>query len=392
MPSTQSQASAVTLPAFDPTDGTTPVTLPTQDPCCQAPCDPPWITKPACITFTETKTSVVGLDGKSATSDAARGFVIVNVTYTHTFCLVGKQHGGLAYTLTLLPGEKMTLYHSDRYRRTTTETARYSVQTTFAQFVSALYQQQNANDSSLLIDVLNSQTQSSSSGGGGFNPFTLSVGGGSSGSSSSSGSAVDLSTQASANQFLSLAQQAAQYTDLQRSITVSSYEDTQTVSTTQRTLVNNNLCYAVTYFVRKVLDVYVMTTKVTAVTFQVRVGNYVSPVLTPAQIKQVESQYISAVETILKTLPTVGEVVQQPTQLAVPTDGVVYDPELAHCCARDPQLEQADLIKLEREQAEAQRIGLQVQLMALEVQRRQALLGAGTLTPFLPDPTTTVVA
>jgi hypothetical protein len=392
MPNTQSQASAVTLPAFDPTDGTAPVTLPTQDPCCQAPCDPPWITKPACITFTETKTSVVGLDGKSATSDAARGFVIVNVTYTHTFCLVGKQHGGLAYTLTLLPGEKMTLYHSDRYRRTTTETARYSVQTTFAQFVSALYQQQNANDSSLLVDVLNSQTQSSSSGGGGFNPFTLSVGGGSSGSSSSSGSAVDLSTQASANQFLSLAQQAAQYTDLQRSITVSSYEDTQTVSTTQRTLVNNNLCYAVTYFVRKVLDVYVMTTKVTAVTFQVRVGNYVSLVLTPAQIKQVESQYISAVETILKTLPTVGEVVQQPTQLAVPTDGVVYDPELAHCCARDPQLEQADLIKLEREQAEAQRIGLQVQLMALEVQRRQALLGAGTLTPFLPDPTTTVVA
>jgi hypothetical protein len=119
MSSTQSQASAVTLPAFDPTDGTTPVTLPTQDPCCQAPCDPPWITKAACVTFTETKTSVVDLDGKSATSDVARGFVIVNVTYTYTFCLVGKQHGGLAYTLTLLPGEKMTLYHSDRYRRTT---------------------------------------------------------------------------------------------------------------------------------------------------------------------------------------------------------------------------------------------------------------------------------
>ena len=107
------------------------------------------------------------------------------------------------------------------------------------------------------------------------------------------------------------------------------------------------------------------------------VGNYVSAVLTPAQIKQIQSQYIAAVETVLKTLPPVGDVVQQPTQLAVPTDGVVYDPELAHCCARDPQLDQADLIKLEREQAEAQRIGLQVQLMALEVQRRQALLGAG---------------
>ncbi|MGC2122374.1 MAG: hypothetical protein WA652_05925 [Xanthobacteraceae bacterium] len=286
----------------------------------------------------------------------------------------------------------MTLYHSDRYRRTTTETERYSVQTTFAQFVSALYQQQNSNDSSFLAQVLNNQSQSSSSGGGGFNPFTLSVGGGSNSGSSSSGSAIDFSTQTSANQFLSLAQQAAQFTDLQRSITVSSYEDTQTVSTTQRTFVNNNLCYAVTYFVRKVLDVYVMTTKVTAVTFQVRVGNYVSAVLTPAQIKQVEAQYVSAVETILKGLPAVGETVEQPTLLTVPTDGVVYDPELAHCCARDPQLEQGDLIKLEREQAEAQKIGLQVQLMALEVQRRQALLAAGTFTPFEPEPTTTVVA
>ncbi len=394
MSDTQNSASAVTLQAFDPTDGTTPVTLPTQDPCCQAPCDPAWITKPACITFTETKTSVVGLDGKAAAGDAARGFVIVNVTYTHTFCLVGKQHGGLAYTLTLLPGEKMTLYHSDRYRRTTTDTERYSVQTTFSQFLSALYQQQNSNDSSLLLQVLNNQTQSSSaSGGGGINLGIVSFGGGGgSSSSSSSGSAVDFSAQASSSQFLSLAQQASQYTDLQRSTTVSNYEDTETVSTTQRTLVNNNVCYAVTYFVRKVLDVYVMTTKVTAVTFQVRVGNYLSPVLTPAQIKQVESQYISAVEAVLKTLPSVGEVVQQPTQLAVPTDGLVYDPELAHCCARDPQLDQADLIKLEREQVEAQKIGLQVQLMALEVQRRQALLAAGTLTPFQPEPTTTVVA
>src|SRR5579863_722939 len=172
MPSTQSQASAVTLQAFDPTDGTTPVTLPTQDPCCQAPCDPPWITKPACITFTETKTSVVGLDGKSATSDAARGFVIVNVTYTHTFCLVGKQHGGLAYTLTLLPGEKMTLYQSDRYRRTTSETERFSIQTTFSQYVSAVHQQSESQDSSFLLQVLNNQTQSSSSSSGGsFNFF-----------------------------------------------------------------------------------------------------------------------------------------------------------------------------------------------------------------------------
>jgi len=379
--------SNATTQVLDPTDGTTPVTLPTQDPCCQSPCDPPWRTGPTCSTFTETKTSIVNLL-------KPRGFVTIKVTYTHTLCLVGKQRGGLAYTLTLLPGEKMTLYQSDRYRRTTSETERYSVQTTFSQFVSALYQQQNSSDSSALAQVLNSQTQSSSaSGGGGINLLLFSIGGGGgSSNSSSSSSAVDLSTQSSANQFLSLAQQAAQYTDLQRSITISSYEDSQTVSTTQRTLVNNNVCYAVTYFVRKVLDVYISTTKVTAVTFQVTADNYVSPVVTPAQIGQLPSQYQTAVRTILEDVPTVGEVIEQPTVLGLPTDGVVYDPELAHCCAQDPELDQANLIKLERAQAEAQKIGLEIQLMALEVQRRQALLAAGTLAPFEVAPTTTVVA
>jgi thermitase len=382
-----------TASSFDPTDGTTPVTLPAQDACCQSPCDPAWLTKPSCSTYTETKTTVVSLAGRPAAVDLARGFVRINVTYTHSLCLVGKQHGPLAYTLTLLPGEKMTLYQSDRYRRTTTDTERYSVQTTFSQFLSALYQQQNANDSSALVQVLNNQSQSSSaSGGGGVNILGFNLGGsGGSESSSGSSSALDVSTQSSANQFVSLAQQAAQYTDLQRSITISSYEDSETVSTTQRTLVNNNLCYAVNYFVRKVLDVYTSTTKVTAVTFQVIVGNYVSAVLTPAEIGQVEAEYRIAVEEILLGLPTVGEVVELPTALAVPTDGVVYDPELAHCCALDPELDQAALIKLEREQAEAQRIGLQVQLMSLEVQRRQALLAAGTLDPFDPAAATTVV-
>ena len=383
-------------PTQDPADGTIPVILPTQDFCCESPCDPPWRTEPSCTIFTETKNTTVCLGSATpVTGDFGRGFVNITVTYTHALCLTGKQHGGLAYTLTLLPGEKMTLYQSDRYRRTTSETERYSVQTTFAQFVSALYQQQNSNDSSALIQVLNNQSQSSSSSaGGGFSIFGLggASGGSSNSNSSGSSSAVDLSSQTSANQFLSLAQQASQYTDLQRSITVSSYEDAETVSTTQRTLVNINQCHAVNYFVRKVLDVYTSTTTVTAVTFQVTVGNYVSAVLTPAQVSQVESQYRAAVEAILKTLPAIGGITQQPTVLTIPTDGVVYDPELAHCCALDPELEQATIIKLERDQAEAQKAGLQVQLMALEIQRRQALLAAGTLTPFEVAPPTTVVA
>src|ERR1700722_15590027 len=205
-----------TTQTLDPADGTTLVPLPTQDPCCQSPCDPEWRTEPNCITFAETKTVIVGLTGGPATADFARGFVTINVTYAHTLCLIGKQHGGLAYTLTLLPGEKTTLYQSDRYRRTTSETARYSVQTTFAQFVSALYQQQNSSDSSALVQVLNSQSQSSSTSGGGF---SLGVSAAPGGTPKSSSSTANLSTQGGESQFLSLAQQASQYTDLQRSIT-----------------------------------------------------------------------------------------------------------------------------------------------------------------------------
>jgi hypothetical protein len=386
--------STPTTPVIAPTDGTTPITLPTMDPCCQSPCDPAWRTGPSCISFTENKTVVLPIAGSAATGDFGRGTVTIAVTYTHTLCLVAKQLGALAYTLTLLPGEKMTLYQSDRYRRTTSETERYSVQTTFSQFVSAVHQQQSSNDSSALLQVLNSQTQSSNAGGsGGINLgiFSIGGGGGESGSSSSS-SASDLSVQNSASQFQSVAQQASQYTDLQRSITISSYEDSETVSTTQRTLVNNNACYAVTYFVRKVLDVYVLTTKVVAITVQVTVDNYVSPVLTPAQINQLPQQYQKAVEAAMKGLPKVGDSVEQPTVLTVPTDGVVYDPELAHCCAQDPALDQAEMIKLERAQAEAQKLGLEVQLLALEVQRRQALLAAGTLTAFETPPGKTIVA
>ena len=375
-------------PIFDPTTGTTPITLPTQDPCCQSPCDPAWRTKSTCIIFDETRSVTLPLGAEDTAAAFARGRIVITVTYAHSLCLIGKQHGGLAYTLTLLPGEKMNLFQSDRYRRTTSETERYSVQTTFSQFVSAVHQQQNNNSSSALLQVLNSQTSSnSSSGGGGINLGIFSLGGGGdSSSSSSAGSAASLATAAASSDFVSTAQQASQYTDLQRSITISSYEDSETVSTTQRTLVNNNRCYAVTYFVRKVVDVYQSATRVVAVTFQVSEGNYVSPVLTPAQVGQLPAALQQQVEAVLKGLPPVGESSPHPTLVTVPTDGVVYDPELAHCCAQDPELELADRIRLEREQAEAQRIGLEVQLMALEVQRRQALLAAGTLTPFEPAP------
>lgn len=294
-------------------------------------------------------------------------------------CLVGKQHGGLAYTLTLLPGEKMTIYQSERYRRTTSESMRFSVQTTFSQFVSALHQQRESNDSSSLTQLLNSSSSGDASAGGLGAVLPIGVFGTVAGGyhSSSNSSVKDLSTHSSSSNFASVAEQASQYTDMQRSITVSTYEDTENINTTQRTLVNNNACYAVNYFVRKVLDVYELSTTVVAVTFQVKSAKYNSGILTVDDLGELPAELKAPVTAIIKGLPKVGEAVDHPRVLAVPTDGVVYDPELSHCSSLEPTLEHAELIKLDRAQ-------LEVQMMALEIQRRQALLAAGTLDPFEP--------
>jgi thermitase len=385
--------------AFDPTDGTTPVALPTQDACCQSPCDPPWRTGPSCSVYTETRTVTLPFpESPKAVSVIGRN-VVITVTYTHTLCLVGKQHGGLAYTLTLLPGEKMTLFHSDRYRRSTSEEQRVSVQATFSQFLSAIHQQQHSDDSTQLDNLLDTQSQGSGSatlGVGISLPLIGTLGQGPSASTSSDTKTTvkDLDTQSVSSDFNATAQTSAQNTDMLRSVTISSYEDSDTVSTTQRTLENNNVCYAVNYFVRKVQDVYVATTRVTSVVVQLSTIGVLDPTpLTPAQIQELEKDFPGTFASTVEALPKVGDTVENPSVVAVPTEGVVYDPELAHCCAQDPELEAASMVKVAREQAEAQKVGLELQLMALEVQRRQALLAANTLDPFEPTPPApTVVA
>ena len=105
------------------------------DDCCVSPCDPPWKKGEQCIFWYELKffrvPIVAGRDNVT-TVDVGRGlFIEFRITYEHRLCLSGKQHGPLAYTVTLLPGEKVTLYHSDRYRQVTSTEQRFSVQTTF---------------------------------------------------------------------------------------------------------------------------------------------------------------------------------------------------------------------------------------------------------------------
>ena len=68
---------------LDPGIGSTPITLPTQDPCCQSPCDPAWRTKPTCTVFNETRSATLPLGVEDTPAAFARGRIVVNVTYAH---------------------------------------------------------------------------------------------------------------------------------------------------------------------------------------------------------------------------------------------------------------------------------------------------------------------
>src|SRR5258706_4392973 len=98
------------------------------------------------------------------------------------------------------------------------------------------------------------------------------------------------------------------------------------------------------------------------------------------------------IEKILQVLPKEGQVVVRPSPCAIPTDGVVYDPELAHCCSCEPEREAAIMIRLEKEKAEALKTCLEVQKLEVELQRRKMLLQKGELSPFEPAPVLTEIA
>src|SRR2546423_13215907 len=146
------------------------VKLPTQDPCCESPCDPPWRTDEQCLIWYEQKYFIVPLKGGRGNEVAAgRAYIEFRITYEHRLCLLGKQHGPLLYTVTLLPREKVTLYHSERFRHITTTQDRFSVQTTFTQFASLIHEARvTASLDTLQERLANVKSGSSASIGGGL--------------------------------------------------------------------------------------------------------------------------------------------------------------------------------------------------------------------------------
>lgn len=362
------------------------VEVPTPDACCVSPCDPPWRPDEQCLVWYETKFFRVplGTDQKPpvAVFVPSRSYIEFRITYEHKLCLLGKQHGPLLFTVTLLPGEKLTLYHSERYRRITSEQDRYSVQTTFMQFLSTIHQARVTDTLNVLVDTLASVKGSASVSVGGGLAGLL---GAPSGSTSTEVSVTDhnvLQVGHVSDQFSQSVMQASQMTHAERSVVVSTYEEKETADITSRIIHNDNACRAVTYFVRKVVELYAFSTIVSDISYRIIAPNVPSDWHSVNDLGWLPVPVQNQIKNILTLLPKVGDVVEKPKPISIPTDGTVYDPELAHCCSCEPERAAAISIALEKQKAEALKACLEAQVLEIELQRRRMLLQKGELTPF----------
>ena len=80
-----------------------------------------------------------------------------------------------------------------------------------------------------------------------------------------------------------------------------------------------------------------------------------------------------ALDEVRRHLPKPGERLQDHRQITLPTDGTLYEAELAHCSSCEPTREAEELMRIERTRLAARRECLQTELLALEVERRRAL-------------------
>ena len=368
--------------------GTCCVELPVPDECCVSPCEPPWLPDKACLVWYEYRYLRVplGTDTKSAAvvrRDQNR-YIEFRILYQHRMCLVGKQHGPLLYTVTLLPGEKVTLYHSDRYRQVTSVQDRYSVQTTFMQFLSQVHEARVTNTLSQLSDKL-VKVDTTYSTNAGLDLDFLSVGSDASVSASYNDHNT-VQTGSVSDQFQQSISQASLLTHAERSVVVSTYAEKDSLDTSARSIQNDNACRAVTYFVRKIMELYNFSTVVVEISYRVVAPNVPDDWHTLDDIGWLPAATQTQVKNAVKLLPKVGAEVAAPRPFSLPTDGTVYDPELAHCCSCEPQREAAMQIALEKQKADALKACLEAQLLETELKRRQMLLDQGQLAPFDPAP------
>ena len=336
---------------------------------CRGPAPVPWLPFDRCMYFYEARV----FDGGGANS-AAQQRLRLRVTYQHCLKLVGRQQGPLLYTTTLLPGEQVRLFEYDRYRRTRAETQRVSVHTSLRQTLSALSQSRRSTSSSAYFDTVNeirTHADTSVSAGGGLAGFfgAPSVKG-EFGVDTETTVASGGSVRTASEQFSQMAITASQAVEAERSLVLSTFEEQEHLNTTSRQLKNDNHCYAVTYYVRRVNEVYEVHSRIESVEWRLGDGTAWRSVNDLANLPDALRKLIA---TLLKELMKGGQATRDARQITVPTDGTVYEAELAHCASCEPVRMAQETVLLEQLRLRARRACLETELLELELERRRAL-------------------
>jgi hypothetical protein len=350
---------------------------------CVAPPAPEWLPTGQCMYWYEYRFFQKIILGGGKLTNVERLIIQFRVTYEHKLCMIGRQQGALLFTTTLLPQEELKIYQNDRYRRTRAESERVSLHASLRQTTAAVHEtktKQTENDFTEVIANVRSSGDSTFTIGGGLFPFSWDV------NSPDASFSVDVnkSTSSVSEDFRQSVVTSSQMVEAERSFTVSTFEDSEHTTITSRTLKNNNDCRAVTYYVRRVNEVYKMTTRVINVEWRVPDGKTFTDWRSMTDFNGVNATLQDLIVQAAVGLPKIGDEVSTPNSISVPTDGAVYEAELAHCCSCDPEREAQLLIALEKSKNESRKLCMEAELMEMEVQRRKALLAQGNLAPFDP--------
>ncbi len=339
---------------------------------CMAPAPVPWLPFDRCMYFYETRSFDIGR-------------IDLKVSYEHCLRLLGRQQGPLLYTTTLLPGEQVKLYQYDRFRRVRAETDRVSVHSSFRQTVSALSQSRRTTSASSYSDTLR-KTRSASD-------VSVSVGGGLAGFLGAPSGGVDQSQSAETTvasgsaasfvgeQFTQFAITASQSLEAERSIVVSTFEEAENRSATERVFKNANDCYAVTYYIRRVLEVYEASTRVVSIEWK-QDGSNNAAFRSVNDLAGVGGDVRNMIETALRVGPRIGETRRDHRFITIPTDGTIAETELAYCSSCEPMREAGMRMELEQKRLETRTLCLQTDAFAQELELGDGVRRAAALAAF----------
>ncbi|HYN83073.1 MAG TPA: hypothetical protein VES88_16455 [Gemmatimonadaceae bacterium] len=335
---------------------------------CIGPEPVPWLSWQHCFKMYEFRYGVVPLD-KQVIATARLERLLIRIRYEHSLCLAGRKQGPIVHSLTLLPKEEVRIYEYDRYRRSTAVTNRFSVRTSFYTLTQRVQDAYSSTKTDAGGSV--STTSSASAGGGGGIDLPL-IGsfGGSASASASFNTAAYFDVASVSEQFSHVAETSSLAVESERSIVVSTFEDQESLHSTARTLRNDNDCRAVTYFIRRVFEVYKLTTRIVAIELQIG-DRWVDLGAAPPEIQGIVKKHLVKID--------VGAPHDPEVEIALPTDGLLYEAELAHCCSCDCEREAKTRLELEKLQLENLNL-------RLEAARRQKRLDAGEFDPFEPAP------